>query len=343
MKKFFLFFIVLTIMIVTTTACKNKVKQPLNAKQSSKNLVKSLDFSYFPAESTVLAIVDFQSIFSVKAFRPMLVKFFDEIKKTTEIDISELKSISAFVNIRNLKNNPLSNAAVIIDGIDITKMKNFPKAIKTEKFEGLNINIYDDKTGFVIVDGKTIGGTLISVKNAISLNKGKSKNLASTPRNNDFKDIIAQLNGSQLSLAFVSNEKTDAEIKKYSEMPQFMMLKTFFNDFKSAGIGVKIDDKNIDFIIIAKSSKEGAKTLATLANTQFIQFKPMIDNQLKLFQSKITTKGVEIIKNIIASLKIKENKEFISIKFTLTMKDAMKIPEIFMSLGLGYKNRAITK
>lgn len=338
-KRVKLLLIALIAILISTPACKNKSKQNFSSKKTSKDIVKSLDFSYFPAETTILAIVDFQSIFSVKAFQPLLKRLFTEVKKSSNLDLSELNSLSAFINIKDLRNNPLSNVAIILDGIDLSKFKKMPKAPKTEKFEGLNINIYDDNTGFVVIDKKTIGGTLVSVKNAISLNKGKSKNLASTPRNNNFKEIISKLNNSQLNLTFVSNEKTEPEIKKYFNKPQFFMLKTFIDNFKSAGFGIKIDNKNIDFILVMKSSKDGVKSLASLANTQLKQIKPNLDKQLTNLKSIVTQSGTDIVKNVIKTIKIEKKNEFLVINFKLTMKDAMKIPEIVMSLGLIPANR----
>ncbi len=333
-KKIKLLFIALIAITIFTTACKNKSNQNLSSKKTSKNIVKSLDFSYFPAETTVLAIVDFQSIFNIKAFQPMLKKLFSKVKESNSLDLSELNSLSAFINIKDFKNNPLSNAAIILDGINLSKLKKMPKAPKTEKFEGLDINIYDDNTGFVVIGNKTIGGTLISVKNAISLNKGKSKNLASTPRNNDFKEIISKLNNSQLNLIFVSNEKTDSEIKNFFSKPQFFMLKEFTDNLKSAGFGIKVDNKNIDFTLVMKSSKDGVKSLASLANTQLNQIKPNLDKQLTNLKAIVTPSGINIIKNMVNTVKIEEKNEFLVISFRLTMKDAMKIPEIVMALGL---------
>ena len=332
MKKFLLLMILTA--ILATTACKKNSDKKISAEKASENIAKSLDFSYFPADSTVLAIVDFQSIFGVEAFKPMLKNVFDKVKENNGLDLSELKSLSAFINIKNLKNNPLSNAAIILDGIDLSKLKKLPQAPKTEKFEGLNIHIYDDNTGFVVIDKKTIGGTLVSVKNAISLNRGKSKNLASTPKNNDFKEIISKLNGSQLNIAFVSNEKTDSEIKKFFNKPQFFILKTFIDNFKSAGFGIRIDNKNIDFTFVAKSSKDGAKAISDLANSQLKQIKPNLDKQLSSLTAVITPSGTDIIKNIVKTIKIENKNEFLTINFRLTMKDAMKIPEIVMTLGL---------
>jgi hypothetical protein len=334
-KHFFLIILIITTIFVTTNCTNKDSKNKINAKESSENLSKTLDFSYFPAESTVLAIIDFQSIFSVKAFQPMLQKAFNEIKKKSGLDVSKLKSLSAFINVKDFKNNPLSDAAIILDGIDITKAKNFPKAIKTEKFEGLNINVYDDKTGFVVVGGKTVGGTLTSVRNAISLNRGKAKNLASTPKNNDFKSIISKLNGSQVSLSFVSNENTDAEIKKYSNNPQFYLIKPFIDDFKAISFGIKADEKKIVFTIIAKSSKEGVKFLESLIKTQLKQFQgTALDSQLKPLEMVITRDGTQIIKNMIETIKIEAKEEYLSIDFVLTVKDALKIPEILMLLGI---------
>jgi len=336
MKKQFFLLLILIFSLSFTISCKNKSdKKVIDDKKISKNLAKELDFSYFPAEATVIAVIDFQSIYNVKAFGNMLKEIFDEIKKENGIDVSKIKSLSAFLSIKDFKTNPFSNAAIILDGINISKVKNFPEAIKTEKFEGLNISIFDDKTGFVFVDKKTIGGTLVSVKNAISLSKGKAKNLASTPRNNDFKNIISKLNGSQISVSFVSNKETDIEIKKLASNPKFSLISNFLNNLKSAAFGLKIDDKNISFIIVTKSSREGVEALAALANLQIQQYSSsMLEAKLKMFEPVITTEGVNIVKNMLSTLRVKGNGEYLTASIHLTVKDAMKLPEIFMKLGL---------
>jgi len=336
MKKQILLLLVL-IFSISFTSCTKKEKKEKEKEKLSTNLdlAKSLDFSYFPAVATVIGVIDTQSIFKVEAFKPMVEQVNKILKEDTGLSIKKIKSISAFLSIKNFKNNPFSNAAIILDGLNLSKVKNFPKTVKQEEFEGLNISIFDDKTGFVFFNKKTIGGTLVSVKNAISLSKGKVKNLASTPRNNDFKELISKLKGSQLSLSFVSNKETGSEIKKLSQTPKFAMFKGFLENLKSFAIGLKIDNKKIDFIIVTKSSRAEVETLATLANLQLQQVNSsVINTQLQMIKPVITDTGVEIAKNIFSTLRVRASGEFMTISFNLTVKDAMKIPEIFLKLGL---------
>jgi len=339
MKKQVLLLLVLVFSVTFISCTKNeKKKETKKAKESSKSLAKALDLSYFPAEATIIGVIDTQSIFKVKAFKPIITKVNDILKKDTGLSLIKIKSVSAFLSIKDFKNNPFSNAAIIIDGLNLGKAKKFPQSIKKEEFEGLNINVFDDKTGFVYFNKKTISGTLISVKNAISLSKGKIKNLASTPRNNDFKEVISKLEGSQLSISFVSNDETDLEIKKFAKTPKLSMFKGFFNKLKSFAIGVKVDNKKISFILVVKSSKNEVDSLSSLVNLQLQSINTAtLDAQLQSIKPIVSNDGLSIIKNIFTTLRVKGSGDFLTVSFHLTVKDAMKIPEIFLRLGINQK------
>ena len=173
------------------------------------------------------------------------------------------------------------------------------------------------------------------MKNAVSLSKGKSKNLASTPRNNDFKELIAKLQGSQVIFLFVSNAKTDEEIKKISSEPSMVLIKSFWDNLKSVGFGTKFEAKKISFFILLKSSKEGINALYGLLKPQLDNFNPAV---LMTLNALITPQGTEIIKNLIKTIKLTKNNEFLNISFYITEKDMKKIPEILLMLGMSPLN-----
>ncbi|MBN2695790.1 hypothetical protein JXR93_14115 [bacterium] len=322
MKK--ILFALLIISLAFTVGCKKKAGEETKKEQSgttttkteTKNVAGATDseLGFYPANSTVVGSVDLDAIKNIKSIKAILDAELPKVEKEIGISFEKATAANFYATLKGMNEDP--TGAVVVKNLDMTPVSKDAK--KDETVDGVKVFHMDSESGFAVIDGDSIIGTIDAIKTTIKVKKGSEKNLASSSNNAIFKETLSKLGKTVFKVAFVPSSEIEAELKKLAE--EQPMFANVINNFKAASFGVGVEGETLNFYLNAKSDKDSIKALAEMLNGQVTAMGGEIENQLKALEEMIGKDGVEMLSKAFKSLKIKAEGEYVLVSFSVESK-----------------------
>ncbi len=322
MKK--IIFALLIISLAFTFGCKKKTGEETKTEKSGTTTTKGetkgvtgatdSELAFYPSNSTVVGNIDITAIKNIKGIKAILDAELPKVEKEIGLSFDKASAANFYATLKSMNEDP--TGAVVVKNLDMTPVSKNAK--KDETVDGVKIYHMDSESGFAVIDGDSIVGTIDAIKTTIKVKKGSEKNLASSSNNAIFKETLSKLGKTVFKVAFVPSSEFEAELKKLAE--EQPMFASVINNFKAASFGVGIEGETLNFYFNAKSDKDSIKGLADMLNGQVTAMGGEIDNQLKGLEEIVEKDGVEMLSKAFKSLKIKAEGDYILVSFSVESK-----------------------
>jgi len=308
---------------------KVDTKKAAAKKATTKSSVNELDFSYFPEATVVVGSVDINKFLSIKVLQPLMKEALAEANKMG-IEVEKAKFASYYLNVDSLQK--LDDAAVLVNGLTITEAVLTKLGAKFKKETYNKVELLLEPGGEMAIAGlknDTLAGSVKSIKKMLNIKSGKGKSLATAKTAEAFKTILAKTGKSAFKIGFVPNALVKAEFAKLSKKEELAMAADLVNNFKAASFGIEVTDKAFNFSINIQSSEDAIKAVHAMGSAQLAMLKQANSPMLKMVEPMLGKRGTEILSEVVKTIEIKADKEFLSVTLSTKLEYWLEAQKIF--------------
>ena len=306
--------ILLLLLIISINISASEFKNELNLKK-------------FPINSYIIGTIDIKEFSETKEFSKIFYKLQKELNKNNlNINLNNLSSAYFFNYFSLLR----ISSAIVFENFKIPNISQKRIKINRDRFYFIKkmyhlSPVFKDKQkwrGYAVYENESIIGGYHLILDFLKVKLSRGYSIMGTKTGKQLDSLLSKVNGTDIKCSAILNDYQKVRLaNKYKKRVGITLWDLLVDNFRGFAIGGKISYNKMNFLLL----------LLPNSNRKLEKVTPIIKNVLNHIQvlsgllNTLNIRDKTIVRDILKSIKLIENKQYVVLSFSVKNKVLVKL------------------